>query len=464
MALAVSATVNQVEGITRNDLLKRFIRETGLGQYGTATGGSTTTIVDTSVLQSTQFNATQHVGGWGRIGKDFGGAGAAPENEQRPITTYAPSSGTITVNPAFTASPVVSDEYQLWLIDPTVVKDFLDQILQEDIVFPHWTLLSDIPDFDMEQDNTTDWTASGSTIAKNTGLTFGLRGKRRLRVTNTGADGFARPANNFQVIPGKSYFVTAWARSVSGSFTSRLRAFDITNNAAITNGSVDGLVGPSDSTSEAPMRLWLTFTAPNTCRIATVQLIGVEATAVIDWDDIVVFCQDDSSISLPWWVKNKRQILGIFRLNPEAWDSNGAGGVWSPVLKGELDNRWDFHDDAFGRGQLEIVARQGALSSYPLFICGLRNETVYANDAVEEKLADPNLLIAALAYRVFSYLSHPVQSGLLESKWISLQLVRWKGEFRDLQKRNLERISEIRQSIAPLVSFSDYNTNRYGEL
>src|SRR3972149_4978025 len=102
--ITVTPTTAQIEGITRNNLIKRILRETGLGATGIATSGSTTTIVDTGSLKSSQYNSSEWVGGWARISKDAGGAAAAPEAEKSPITTYAPSTGTITVDPALTAA------------------------------------------------------------------------------------------------------------------------------------------------------------------------------------------------------------------------------------------------------------------------------------------------------------------------------------------------------------------------
>ena len=194
MALVTSnPTTPQVEGLTQRLLLERFLRETGLGDYGTATGGSTSTIVDTTKLQSTAYSGDVNPGAWARISYDVGGAAAAPEGEIRGITStgYAPSTGTLTVSPVFTAAPASGDKYQLFrFIHPQLVLDTLDQVLKEDCYLPCWTVLSEVPDYDMEQSVTTEWTGANSTLAKATAEPMGW-GAQYLTVATTAAAGYA---------------------------------------------------------------------------------------------------------------------------------------------------------------------------------------------------------------------------------------------------------------------------------
>jgi len=69
---------------------------------GTATGaGSTTTMVDTKLI-STIAGVNQYVGYW--LYCDTTTASAAPEGEARMVSQYAPSTGTLTFDPAFTVA------------------------------------------------------------------------------------------------------------------------------------------------------------------------------------------------------------------------------------------------------------------------------------------------------------------------------------------------------------------------
>ena len=78
-----SYTLPTIEKLSRNDILSKLLRENrSLGGYGTATGGSATTIVDTGKLKTTQAPTTDWVGGWARLAYDAAkGAGAGVEVE-----------------------------------------------------------------------------------------------------------------------------------------------------------------------------------------------------------------------------------------------------------------------------------------------------------------------------------------------------------------------------------------------
>ncbi len=441
--IPITHTTPQIEGVLRNDLLKRFLRETGLGTYGTATGGGTTTIVDTGSLQSTQFNDREHVGGWGRIGKDAGGAQAAPEDEQSPITIYAPSTGTITVNPAVTAV-ASGDEYQLWHgIDPTFVKDILDQILVESIYLPYWAILSEVPDYDMEAANTTDWSDTNATGSKVTDEPR-LGGVRNLEVVSSAANGYSTPPT-FNVEPGKPYQVNALC-SPQGAFTGRLQAYDVTNSAAIDSKDVTGRI---------VARVHFTFTAPATCEQVSIRLIGVENPSTIRWNDVVLYPESARDIALPWWVKNKSQVKKVFRLAPNEFASN----QWEDTLRGEPVGNWDIHDSAFGRGQLRLVARRGNMSM-PLFIFGARNETAYANDTADSKFVDENLLMAGLAFKVYEYLVNKGAANLEDNR---SRLSHWQARWERLLQQQAERMEEVLTSFTPDSAFldSDFQFGRY---
>ena len=438
MPLILTApTTPQVEGITRKNLLDRFLRETGLGKSGTVgdvDGGGTTTFDDATTLKSTQFTASDWVGGWFRCSRDAGDASAAPENEQSPITTYDPTTnGRVTFNPALTAALVAGDSYQLWRYpDPTIVKDFLDQVLKNDIYLPYWSLLSEIPDFDMEANNTTDWTASNATVTKVTGTEPVLNGKRWLSVVTTSAAGYARTATMF-VEPGKSYHLSAMVRVGAASTTPNLIAYDVTNGASIDSKS---------SIRQYPTRIWFEFTVPSTCYQIQVRLSNTENSVTSLWDDVVLYPVDSGEISLPWWVKNKQQVKGIFQLRADQITAN----LWDTTLRGEaVTNDYTITDSAFGRGQLRVTRRRGALQG-PLFIFGIRNEVAYATDTLDSKRVDENLLFYCLAYKVFSHLKQLPNSGVLDSQWITRQYTEYTALYKQALRQQAERLEEVIQS------------------
>jgi len=428
--IEVSPTTAQVEGVTRNALLKRFLRETGLGATGTVVTGSTTTINDAVKLKSSQLTSSDWVGGWARISKDAGGAAAAPENEVQPISTYDPTTnGRITFD-AMTTAPAVGDEYELWRYpNPRDVLDFLDQILKNDIWLPCWSMLSELPDFDMEANNTTDWTASNATVTKISGTEPVLSSKRWLSVAATDVNGYARTAT-FKVVPGKKYHLSAITKPTAASVTAELQAYDITNTASIISKT---------STNQVPTRISFDFTTPATCYQIQVRLITQENAGITLWDEVVIYAVDSPDIALPWWVKSKNQIKGIFELD----EYQLGDGIYQANLTGKPTSKYSVVDNAFGRGQLRLTKLNGGGINKPVFIFAVRNEVAYANDNSDSKRVDENLLFSCLAYKIFDHLKQLPNSGNVNSSWIKSQADDYRKQYYEHSKAHSERLEEI---------------------
>lgn len=112
--MAYSATDFQL-----THLLQQGFRKLRNTRISTATGGSTTTIVDSKLIDYLGDSNEDDIlnGGTVILIKDAAGAGAAPEGEIRYIDDYTSSTGTITFT-AMTAAPASGDTYML------VSKDF----------------------------------------------------------------------------------------------------------------------------------------------------------------------------------------------------------------------------------------------------------------------------------------------------------------------------------------------------
>lgn len=95
--------------LTLSEVLQAGYRKLGQLNTGKATGGTTLTIVDSALANKGKDNVW--VDGGAFIIRDAGGAGAAPENEMQRISAYTNSSGTFTVDTAFTISPAAGDRY-----------------------------------------------------------------------------------------------------------------------------------------------------------------------------------------------------------------------------------------------------------------------------------------------------------------------------------------------------------------
>jgi len=91
-------------------VLQQLYRRLG-GKVTLATGGTTTTIIDTKLADELGEGNEDDIynGGTAIVIEDAGGANAAPEGEFSRITDYTASSQTVTVSPALTAAPAAGD-------------------------------------------------------------------------------------------------------------------------------------------------------------------------------------------------------------------------------------------------------------------------------------------------------------------------------------------------------------------
>lgn len=92
-------------------LRKHLARSLNSFVQGTATGGSTTTVIDTNLLDTGQF-ADDHFNGCHVYISDTTDD-AAPKGESRYITDFVSSTGVVTVGQAFSATVEAGDTYDL---------------------------------------------------------------------------------------------------------------------------------------------------------------------------------------------------------------------------------------------------------------------------------------------------------------------------------------------------------------
>ena len=97
------------------DIVLGTMDELGLVVYGTATGGATTTLIDTSL---TGKKDDTYKGGTAFLTYDKAGLLAAPEGEFSEVSAYTDSTGTLAT--VWTAAPVAGDFYALAMPDWTL--------------------------------------------------------------------------------------------------------------------------------------------------------------------------------------------------------------------------------------------------------------------------------------------------------------------------------------------------------
>jgi hypothetical protein len=113
---------------TLADLIEAVAGQLGHTRRSTATGGTTTTIVDTATLIE---NDDYWIGHYAFLVADAAGEGAAPEGEERAVTDFDRATATLTVDPAFTAAVGSGDTYALLPARRADVKRAINAAIEE---------------------------------------------------------------------------------------------------------------------------------------------------------------------------------------------------------------------------------------------------------------------------------------------------------------------------------------------
>lgn len=427
-----------LEGVLRKDVLKRVLREGRLGITGTATGGDATSLIDTVRLLSARYTDKDWEDAWVRISKDAGGSGAAPQGEIQPASAYSPSAGDITTG-TFTAAIASGDLYEVWRYPhPQEVLDILDSVLTQETFRPEWCFLSELPDYDFEAATITDnWgTASGASAAYSSTAPL-MHGKKYAVVTDSGSGNGYLPTDAIAVEPNRTYCVSALVRGVDADDTAQLIAYDETNSAAIDSKTC---------TKTYMARMGFTFTTPSTCKAITIRLASQGASDVTHWDDVVFYELGQKTMTLPWWVRNRDQVKGVFELRSRGTNEDS---VYAYEMVGLETDAWDIRDTFLGR--LQLVRRDGSGMSKPLFIFGTRPETAYSNDHADTKYVNEEFLVAATLFHIYDALASDLDAGSVDMQWIQNQRGIWKRRYDNALEAQDENTEKFFQSPRPDV-------------
>jgi hypothetical protein len=269
-------------------------------KYGDATGGNAGTLVDAggdSGIRDTGLAASLFQGAYLLM------TGGSNAGVWRTITPngYSPSTGSLTVGEPFSNAVSAGDSYEIYLLfDPDQWNDIIDDALAK-LRHRIRTPLSMISDADMELTNVDNWAAgAGAGRAKITSGQF-ISGTQALQVTNSLAGGYVQSVS-VSCTPRDSF--TAWVDYQSLAGTARLRAWDVTNGVSLfeSTGSDNGMNG------EGGM-IQIGFTAGSTTRAVALRLLGDEASAVINWDNLILMRGGRKRYTLPSWITEADQII-----------------------------------------------------------------------------------------------------------------------------------------------------------
>ena len=94
-----------------SDVVQQVVAELGFGVTGVATGGSTTTLIDTKLLD--RYSENYFDEGTLLVVYDAGGASAAPQGEWGVVSNFNNQNNTVTINAALTTAIAAGDVYVL---------------------------------------------------------------------------------------------------------------------------------------------------------------------------------------------------------------------------------------------------------------------------------------------------------------------------------------------------------------
>lgn len=360
--------------------LKRAIaRDSGLGYAsGTATSGSTTTIIDTSADSpfDTDDSSSLFVNAWAMIEAD---SAATPLNvgEVRRIdaTGYNASTQTLTTR-AFSNAVSSTQSFAVYMaLPPTRVglhrglDDFINECLRNSF-YKTLVLLTEATDGDMETSGVTNWSVTNATRQKVTTGAGVTHGDQALEVTTTAANGYATMAAHKACSEGEVWDICVDCTPTSGIW--KLQAWDVTASAQIDVTTAYAGV--------QARRLWLRATIPTDCEQFNVRLIGETNTTVAVFDNLTLRNVQNKFLSLPSWFTDRKWLEEVWIYPPGAKRDDayaiGEYGRYYPIWFGVQESYTD--NTPF---KLELDSAAGIHSGSHIFIEATRPYAELSADA-----------------------------------------------------------------------------------
>ena len=338
--------------VTRAQIRRELGRRLGHYHEGTPTGSSTTTLLDAStdarLKASSILDASLWEGSW--IYRP--GSTAASDNV-RLCVTYTPTDGTFAPGFAWTAAASTAETFELiGQLHPDQIHDSIERAARG-MYYETYEPLTLITDGSMESTATSDWTASGATLAKDTDAADNVEvGARSLSVSTTAADGYAQ-STSLRVEGGKTYQL--WCDVRAPGATADVEAIDITNsnNVIKRDTHTDGEWGVVD----------FSFTPPASCDQVAIRLGADETAKTVHFDNLIVSRSERTVFNLPSWLTNpKRWVYQLLdgtstgRPRHRRWQNSYAYGLL---------------EDPTAANPAQIVVEQPAVMR-PLFVRAIR--------------------------------------------------------------------------------------------
>ncbi len=311
--------------------------------------------------------------------------------------TFAADSGTFTLLGGNVATAVgAGEEYELWyLIHPEFARESINDALNE-MEYTEVLPLTLVTDGDMETTNSTGWTGTNATPTK--GRTLVQLGKHSLSVAASAANGYAA-SGAVVVTPGETLIVAA---PVYGDKKqAELVLYDVTNSANIETARHD---------EEGWAILAFTASAPADCYEVAAWLRTKTNGGTTYWDFVGILKASQRTYPAPSWLDKDCNFLKLayLPLGPALGSDNArnAYAMWPD---------WLAHLHTFGtiqaeRGVVPLRLQMGqAPPSYPVLVIGKRNYPSLTLE-VDTTTADKNTVVYGGLYHAFRRLGRDYQN------------------------------------------------------
>jgi hypothetical protein len=405
---------------TMLEICQEVGKSLGLLEIGTATGGSTTTLVSAVYpFKTSRSNAST---------KTYEGCElriiTGDEAESLcEIASYSPSTGTFTASIAWVTGPSNGDVFHIYkrgvrygdiwaAINRALRKRFYLTILPV-------TLISD---GDMEASGVTAWTNSDANLSKVATAGNLFRGSQSLFVDNTGANGYAQSCT-LNVQPGTGYYSEVLVRAASG--TAKFVVWDITNSAEIDS---------KQYTYAGKGRLQISFTTPGTCEQIAFRLQGVEADADTYWDNLICLRSGAHVVDLPDYITDESQVIGWYGNLPDT--ATEDSDIMPPYYHARLIPN---QDSPLSKYKLSIYPSRG-----PVYILCRKYYSELSLDTSTTTI-DFDWIVTAATYELLD---------VLRKRAPGQEAQQWKSLFQEYSRRVARADMHMYRDIAFVQGFS----------
>ncbi len=293
MAQAPSTTLLQIWEDVNDEIGSWYAADT-------TSSGSTSTVID-SALASSLRHSSSFKYRTVRINE----SGHGSDGQERRVASFTGASGTLTTEALFSASIGSGVGFYLASIPPTVITKAVQTMLRE-FEYLEFESLSEVANAGGESYTSTtpdNWTAVNSTVATETGAENVWRGRRSIKVTDSGSGGgYARSAR-INVHAGNTVHVECVARGDAGKEVD-LTLYDVTNSAEIVSKT---------HAEERFQLLWADASIPTGCKQVDVYLKVNDTSGVGYFDDVALWDHNRRSLPVPGWVLKADDVVALRR-------------------------------------------------------------------------------------------------------------------------------------------------------